>query len=205
MNALKTTLAASLAAALAAGCGSSPQEVEEPEPAEPVADPTFEEPDEDPHAGDLDGEPLTATAVMEARSGSDVEGEITLTEVDEGVHLAGEITGLEPGMRGFHVHEYGDCSADDAMSAGDHFNPKDAPHGGPHDDEHHVGDLGNVEVDEDGVAQIDETFEFLTLIEGEQNSIAGRALVVHAEQDDLESQPAGDAGARVGCGVIELD
>jgi superoxide dismutase, Cu-Zn family len=189
------------AAALVVGCGGSSPEAEAP--AEPVVDPAFAEPEADDAADEMATEPLTAIAVLEARSGSDVSGTITFTEVAEGVRVTGEIRGLEPGPRGFHVHEHGDCSAEDAMSAGGHFNPTDAPHGAPHGDQHHVGDMGNVVADDEGVARIDEVFQFLTLEEGQPNTIVGRSVIVHADEDDLESQPTGDAGARLGCGVIE--
>jgi superoxide dismutase, Cu-Zn family len=187
------------AGALVGGCGGTSPEAEAP--AEPVTDPTFAEPDDD----EMAAEPLTATAVLEPRSGSEVSGTITFTELAEGVRVTGEVSGLEPGPRGFHVHEHGDCSDEDGMSAGGHFNPTDAPHGAPHADEHHVGDMGNVVADEEGVARIDQVFAFLTLTEGQPSSIVGRSVIVHAEEDDLVSQPTGDAGARLACGIIVAD
>ncbi len=200
MKARTLTMSMLAAGLFAAGCGGGSQEAEAP--AEPVVDPVFSEDEGEEEASEA---PRTATAVLEPRSGSDVSGTISFTEEDGGVRVSGEIHGLEPGPRGFHVHEHGDCSAEDAMSAGGHFNPKDVPHGAPSEGEHHIGDMGNVMVDEDGVARLDEHFEFLSLEEGAQNSILGRAVIVHAEEDDLVTQPTGDAGARLGCGVIIAD
>jgi Cu-Zn family superoxide dismutase len=143
-----------------------------------------------------------AVAVMQATSGSKVTGVVTFTARDGHVEVSGEIHGLTPGLHGFHVHEFGDISAPDGSSAGNHFNPTDMPHGGPEDAKHHVGDLGNIEADTEGKAIIKLRDQALAL-DG-PHSIIGRTLVVHAKADDLKSQPSGDAGDRVGCGVIGL-
>src|SRR5512132_2633312 len=88
--------------------------------------------------------PLRAIAVLHPAQGADVHGTITFREVADGVRVEGEITGLTPGKHGFHVHEFGDCSAPDASSAGGHYNPNPMAHGGPMDHVRHAGDLGNV-------------------------------------------------------------
>lgn len=150
-----------------------------------------------------------AVATLESRSGSSVTGVVTFTEADakDGeprVTVSYEIQGLTPGeTRGFHVHETGDCSAPDATSAGGHFNPYNHDHGAMDAEESHVGDLGNITADAQGnaVGTIDDLSK-LTLKDGELSNIVGRSVIVHAQQDDLVSQPTGDAGGRVACGVV---
>ena len=130
---------------------------------------------------------------------------------DGGVGFAVAVDGLEPGDHGIHVHETGVCEPGGDQpfaSAGGHFNPGDAPHGGPPDEgdgEAHAGDLGNIAVGADGTAEFSSSSDRVTLAEGEPTSLAdgdGSALLIHADPDDLESQPAGDSGARIVCGVI---
>ncbi len=147
--------------------------------------------------------PMTAVAELQPTEGNSVSGEVQFAQTDSGVHVTARVTGLTPGKHGFHIHENGDCSAPDASSAGGHFNPTGVDHGAPTAAVHHVGDLGNLEAGDDGVATYDETYDFLSLNQGDQNSILGKAVIVHAQPDDLTSQPTGAAGARVACGVIE--
>lgn len=147
---------------------------------------------------------LLAATVLEPTEGNQVTGTVNFVEAPDGIRVQATVEGLEPNTtHGFHIHEEGDCSAPDASSAGGHFNPTDDPHGGPDDpaDERHVGDLGNLESNADGVATYDRVDELLT-VDG-NTSILGRGVIVHAGADDLESQPTGDAGARLACGVIE--
>ncbi len=146
--------------------------------------------------------PMTATANLESKSGSTVTGVVTLTETDGTVAIRGSISGLEPGKHGFHIHENGDCSAPDASSAGGHYNPEGKTHAGPDADAHHAGDLGNIEANEAGVAELDIKVDFINLGSGEHD-VVGKAVVVHAGADDLKTDPAGDAGNRVACGVIQ--
>lgn len=141
-----------------------------------------------------------AVAVLHPTEGNTAEGIITFTNEDGKVRVKGEVKGLSPGKHGFHVHQFGDCSAADGTSAGGHFNPGGMPHAGPHAEKRHVGDLGNIEAGEDGVAKVDMLDEELAF-DG-KNSILGRGLIVHAKADDLKSQPTGEAGGRVACGVI---
>ncbi|MGV3771555.1 MAG: superoxide dismutase family protein [Verrucomicrobiales bacterium] len=143
-----------------------------------------------------------AHAVLTPKSGSNVKGTVTFVEEVEGVRVTANIQGLTPGPHGFHIHEKGDCSADDATSAGPHFNPTGAPHGAPTGGQHHVGDFGNLEADQRGEVKFNRVFTFLRM-DG-TNSIVGRAVIVHEKADDLTSQPAGNAGARQACGVIEI-
>jgi Cu-Zn family superoxide dismutase len=145
--------------------------------------------------------PLKAIAVLYPTAGNKASGTVTFTEVADGVQVHAEITGLTPGNHGFHVHEFGDCSAADATSAGAHFNPTTKPHAAPDEAERHVGDMGNVEADGSGKAKLDYLDHQISLI-NDQQLVIGRSVVVHAKADDLKSQPAGDSGARVACGVI---
>jgi superoxide dismutase, Cu-Zn family len=145
--------------------------------------------------------PLKAVAVLHPTAGNKVGGTVTFTEVADGVQVRAEITGLTPGNHGFHVHEFGDCSAADASSAGAHFNPTNKPHAAPDAAERHVGDMGNVQADVLGKAKLEYVDHQISLTNDER-SVIGRSVVVHAKADDLKSQPAGDSGARVSCGVI---
>lgn len=145
-------------------------------------------------------EVTSAVAELGPASGSDVSGTVHFEKVADGVRVTADITGLTPGKHGFHIHEKGDCSAPDATSAGGHFNPTGAKHGGPNDAERHVGDLGNVEADSTGVGHYDRVDHVIKL-NGEY-SVVGLAVIVHSGEDDLVSQPTGDAGSRVACGKI---
>ncbi|HXI13586.1 MAG TPA: superoxide dismutase family protein [Thermoanaerobaculia bacterium] len=141
-----------------------------------------------------------ATINLEPRSGSSASGTVRLTQMDDGqVKVAVDLSGLTPGRHGFHVHEKGDCSAPDASSAGPHFNPGSAPHGA-HGEGSHEGDFGNVTADSNGRARTEFMTRSVTVTEGPA-SIAGRAFLVHADPDDLTSQPAGNSGKRILCGV----
>jgi superoxide dismutase, Cu-Zn family len=145
--------------------------------------------------------PLKAVAVLYPTAGNKVSGTVTFTEVADGVQVQAQITGLTPGNHGFHVHEFGDCSAADASSAGVHFDPTNKPHAGPDAAERHVGDMGNVEADASGKAELEYVDHHISLTNDQQSAI-GRSVVVHAKADDLKSQPAGDSGARIACGVV---
>jgi superoxide dismutase, Cu-Zn family len=147
--------------------------------------------------------PLKAIAVLHPTAGNKVGGTVRFTEVADGVQIQAEITGLSPGKHGFHVHEFGDCSAADLASAGAHFNPTNKPHAGPDTAERHVGDMGNVEADASGAAKLEYVDHEISLT-NDQRSVIGRSVVVHAKADDLKSQPAGDSGARIACGVIGI-
>jgi superoxide dismutase, Cu-Zn family len=143
-----------------------------------------------------------AIAVLQATEESGVKGTIHFIQRGDIVEVTGKIMGLEPGKHGFHVHEFGDLT-DMKMgkSAGDHYNPTGEPHGKPDSHERHVGDLGNIEADENGVAEIRIRDKLLKL--NGAHSILGRAIVVHAKADEF-TQPSGDAGDRVALGVIGI-
>jgi len=144
-----------------------------------------------------------AIAVLHPTEDSNVQGTVTFTKVADGIEIIADVRGLSPGKHGFHIHEYGDCSALDATSAGGHFNPEDMPHGAPTDKKRHVGDLGNLMADSEGKAhyqRVDRQISFSGI-----HSIIGLAVIIHQGEDDLTSQPTGNAGPRVACGVIGID
>ena len=140
-------------------------------------------------------------SVLHPTAGNKVSGTVTFTSVTDGVQVHAEIAGLTPGKHGFHVHEFGDCSAADASSAGAHFNPTNQPHAGPDAVARHEGDMGNVEADASGNAKLDYVDHQISLANDAKSAI-GRSVVVHAKPDDLKTQPSGDSGARIACGVI---
>jgi len=141
-----------------------------------------------------------AIAVLHPGKDSKVAGTVHFKKEGSGVHVTGALTGLAAGNHGFHIHEFGDCSAADFTSAGGHFNPAGNPHGGPKDAKRHEGDMGNIEATADGNATIDYVDSALAFA-GAQ-SIVGRGVIVHANPDDFKTQPTGNAGGRVACGVI---
>lgn len=144
----------------------------------------------------------SARVQLESRSSSTVTGTLELRQKADGVQITGEVRGLSPASaHGFHVHEKGDCSAADASSAGPHFNPQGAPHGKMGQAPHHAGDMPNIVADRRGTAQVDVLVPGATLTPGVA-SIAGRSVVVHRDPDDYSTQPAGNAGPRLACGVI---
>ncbi len=143
-----------------------------------------------------------AVCVLHPTEGNQVYGTVTFTKSGDGIHVEAEVHGLTEGKHGFHVHEFGDCSASDAKSAGGHFNPEGVDHGGPDDATRHVGDLGNITADADGNAKLDVTDSLLSFTGS--HSIIGRGMIVHGGEDDLKSQPSGNAGPRVACGVIGI-
>jgi superoxide dismutase, Cu-Zn family len=142
-----------------------------------------------------------ASARVAPTQGNQVEGTVSFQKASGGVRVIARLSGLRPGLHGFHVHTNGDCSAPDGSSAGDHFNPTNTRHGDRYDEQAHIGDMGNVVADDSGQATLDYVDPHMTL-DG-QNSIVGRSVVVHANQDDLQTQPSGNSGPRVGCGVIQ--
>jgi len=144
----------------------------------------------------------TATAKLEPRSGSKVQGSVTFTQVGDVVRVTGEITGHTKGPKGFHIHEKGDCGDDKGMNTGGHFNPHKSKHGGPYEPVKHAGDLGNLTFNDAGVAKINFTVGDIAVNSSDANGIIGRAVIVHATADDLKTDPTGNAGGRVACGVI---
>lgn len=141
-----------------------------------------------------------AVAVMMPTDGSKVKGTVTFTQQKNGVLVTADFEGLTPGLHGFHIHEYGDCTSPDANSAGGHFNPTGMPHGARTDAKRHVGDLGNIEAVKGAPTRV-EFVDTQISLQG-PNSILGRGIIIHSQADDFKSQPTGAAGARVACGVI---
>ena len=150
-----------------------------------------------------------AVCVMKEDQGSGVNGVVKFIQRHgEKVHIQAHLTGLAPGLHGFHVHEFGNLT-NGCVTAGAHYNPNKLTHGAPTDEVRHVGDLGNIEAKEDGTGVL-ELEDHQIMIYGEVNSVIGRAMVVHKNVDDLgrgndeESKKTGNAGARLACGVIGL-
>jgi len=161
------------------------------------------EPAPEPIAMEEEAAPVTASAHLTAAEGSEISGQVDFTETEDRVRITAHVVGAPSGTHGFHVHEIGDCSAADFTSAGDHFNPAGVEHGGPDAEVHHAGDLGNIEIGEDGTGHLELTSKQLTVSAGD-SSVVGRAVILHADADDLTSQPTGAAGARLACGVVEV-
>lgn len=185
MTLFKKLLAFIIAASLAVGCVQQQDENANQEPQQTQGE-NFSE----------------AVAVIHPTEGNEAAGTVTFENVEDGVRVQGEFEGLSTGMHGFHIHQYGDCSADDGTSAGGHYNPTNNEHGAPDDENRHMGDMGNLEVNADSSATIDYVDSKIQL--NGSSSIIGRGVVIHGGEDDLTSQPSGDAGPRVGCGVVGI-
>jgi Cu-Zn family superoxide dismutase len=141
-----------------------------------------------------------AVATLAPTQGNSAAGTVSFEPDGDGVRVHAKLTGLKPnGEHGFHVHERGDCSAPDATSAGGHYNPGGQPHG-PQTAPHHAGDMPSLKADASGAA--DATFTIKGVAIGSGADIIGRAVVVHAQPDDYTTQPTGNSGARIACGVI---
>jgi Cu-Zn family superoxide dismutase len=144
-----------------------------------------------------------ATAALTATKDNTVTGELRFEAMDGGVRITGQVSGLKPDTEhGFHVHEKGDCSAPDAKSAGDHFNPASSAHGRVSAPVHHAGDTDNIVADATGVANVDTRLQGATVGDGAPTDVVGKGVIVHADPDDYTTQPTGNAGARLACGVI---
>jgi superoxide dismutase, Cu-Zn family len=147
----------------------------------------------------------SAVCVISPTAGNQVKGVVTLERVaDEIVRVVADISGLPPNSEhGFHIHEYGDLTASDASTAGSHYAPERGQrHGAPEQAHKHAGDLGNVVANGRGEAHLELSVHGISL--SEENPVLGRAIILHAEKDDLRSQPSGNSGARIGAGVIGI-
>lgn len=142
----------------------------------------------------------SASAELLARSGSMVSGTVSFSETEGRLRIEAKVAGLTPGEHGFHVHEAGDCRAPDASSAKGHFNPGAKGHGHFTSEEHHGGDMPNLIANAQGEARYAADLRGLTL--NGPTGVVGRSVVIHADPDDYKSQPAGNSGKRVACGVI---
>lgn len=148
----------------------------------------------------------TASAVIEARSDNKtLKGTLRIAKEGGTTKLTLKVTGAPPGTRGAHIHATGDCSAADATSAGGHWNPAMAAHGKPGVAPSHLGDLGNFTVAEDGTGTLELSNPAWTIGDGAASDVVGKAIIVHGGIDDFTTQPTGNAGGRIGCGVIKLD
>jgi len=171
---MKSMLAVAITAVLAAGCGMMG------------------------HGGGG----ASASANLEPTKGNNARGTVKFTQSGNRVRVSGEISGLQPGAEhGFHMHEKGDCSSGDGMSAGGHFNPAGKPHG-PQSGDHHGGDMPNLKADASGTARADFEISGVSVGTGSAD-IVGKGLIVHKDPDDYKSQPAGNAGPRIACAVIK--
>lgn len=145
----------------------------------------------------------TATATLSPTSGSTANGRVTFAENRDGsVHIEVSLTGVPAGVHGFHIHDKGDCG-DNGNAAGGHFNPLATPHGSPSASAHHAGDFGNVSADESGNVRMRFNTRSVSLAAGASSAV-GHAVILHANPDDLRTQPTGNAGARIACGVVQL-
>ena len=151
----------------------------------------------------MPAEPLRATVQLQPTTGSKTIGEAIFEQVGGKVRVSVFVEGLKPeSAHGFHIHEAGDCSSGDGMSAKGHFDPFGKPHGNPATAMHHAGDLPMLMAAKDGRARLEVTLETFTVGPGPA-SIVGRGLIIHADPDDFKTQPTGNSGARIACGVIK--
>ena len=145
----------------------------------------------------------TAKADLQPTKGSKASGTATFTQMGDKVRVVADVSGLNPGQEhGFHIHEAGDCSSGDGMSTKGHYNPLGKQHAHYSMPERHAGDMPAIKADSTGKARLDTTLDVITVNPG-PTSIVGRGLIVHAGSDDYKTQPTGNAGARVACGIIQ--
>jgi Cu-Zn family superoxide dismutase len=197
---MRPILIASLLLCAAACSRQSPDTATNEPAASPATAPSVGTPAPPPEGPPAVG----AVAELKATQGNGVSGTLMFSPMGDGVHITGAIKGLAPGStHGFHVHEKGDCSAPDASSAGAHFNPTQQPHGDPGGASHHLGDIPNVTADGEGSVELDLHVSGLTLRTGQADDILGRSVIVHEKADDYTSQPSGDSGNRLACGIIK--
>lgn len=193
-----------LATALALAACNKPEPNQAPEA---VTEPTASTPSSEPATSapaTSEAAMAEAKATLKPTAGNTVAGELSFTAADDGVRVTGTLSGLSPGKHGFHIHEKGDCSAPDGTSAGGHFNPDGVDHGQISADPHHAGDSNNITADADGKATVDQMLSAnVDIGEGDKYDILGKAVIVHEKADDYKTQPTGDAGGRLACGVIE--
>ena len=144
-----------------------------------------------------------AEAVLESRSGSTATGKVTFTQHGGTITMKVVVSGLTPGAHAIHLHDKGDCSAPDAVSAGGHWNPSSEDHGKWGHAPFHHGDIGNLVADAKGKAKLTVESHLWTLGDGNASDVLGHSVIVHAKEDDFTTQPTGNAGGRVACGVIQ--
>lgn len=152
----------------------------------------------------VDGNVNISKAVVKLHptDGNTVNGVVWFTKIVGGVKVEGHIEGLPAGAHGFHIHQFGDCSASNGKSAGGHFNPDGKKHGSPMAAVRHVGDLGNISADSTGSANFSFVDKIISLTG--KRSILSKGVIIHEVADDLNSQPTGAAGSRLACGVVGI-
>lgn len=172
---MRNLAAISIAAALAAGCGSMQHMMRTDQP--------------------------TAVASLQPTTGNTARGTVTFVQDGDEVRVQASISGLKPNSEhGFHIHEKGDCSSGDGMSTGGHYNPGGKPHG-PQSSEHHAGDMPSLKADANG--NVSASFELKGVsVGGGSADLVGRGLIVHRDPDDFKTQPTGNSGPRIACAVI---
>ncbi len=143
----------------------------------------------------------SAVARLEPTKGNATAGTVNFTQKGDKVAVEAKVSGLTPGGHGFHIHEKGDCSSGDGMSAGGHFNPTSKPHGNPSVPDHHTGDIPMLVADASGNASLTTELSAMSIGSG-ATDIVGKAIIVHKDADDFMTQPTGNSGARVACGLI---
>lgn len=145
----------------------------------------------------------SASAQLSSTKGNTASGSISITQRGDKVVIAAKLAGLRPNSEhGFHVHEKGDCSSGDGMSAGGHFNPRAKAHAHHSNTDRHAGDMPNIRSDASGNASYSFETDLLTVTDG-PSTVTGKAVVVHRDPDDYKSQPAGNSGPRIACGVVQ--
>lgn len=142
-----------------------------------------------------------AVATLEPTKGNTAGGSVNFVRKGDKVVVTARVTGLTPGSHGFHIHEKGDCGSEDGMSAGGHFNPQGKAHGNPSAPDHHAGDLPMLVADNAGAASLTVELDIIGIGSGAAD-IVGRSVIIHKDPDDFKTQPTGNSGARVACGVI---
>jgi len=152
-----------------------------------------------------DDESIMATVEIIAKNNSGISGTVTFSETDGMVTMQANITGLSEGLHAIHIHETGDCSADDGTSAGGHWNPTNTTHGEWGGDTFHIGDIGNLDANASGTASISRTTNLWCIgCSDATKNVIGKAIIIHEGPDDFTSQPSGAAGPRIGCGEINM-
>ena len=146
---------------------------------------------------------FTARTLLQPKSGSSVQGSVGITSQGNKLILDVQAHGVQPGLHGFHIHEHGSCSPEDASHAGEHFNPHNKKHGGPEQSERHVGDLGNV------LAELNGAISQRIIVNKPDglkswSVIINKAVVLHKSRDTFNLQPSGEAGTKIACGVIKM-
>ena len=148
---------------------------------------------------------IMAKCQINSANGSSVYGEVKFVQINNKVSINVEVKGLSYGLHAIHIHEFGDCSSFDAKSAGGHWNPNNKNHGEWGSGSHHMGDIANLFADSSGISSLKfETDLWCLDCKEESNNIIGKSIIIHQGLDDFHSQPSGNAGKRIGCGIISL-